>query len=428
MNMTDLSTSAGPLPDLAEINNIVQDNTSPAEEMNKKITNAYHQLSLAAQKALNADNNLDWCGFAKWASHRVGQDLDHTQPSPRAVVIADDVVRSVDPVLTALNQLIPAQNLHDAIHDAVEELVRNDVSAENGLAAKALRGGNAHIFNVIGSIFVRLLERLGQPDATLPQSEDGIHEIANEIVPQRLDTPDIFFEPPIDSTMLEDAQRGDLMWAVHFYLRAAQEADQDRKGEFMLAGSMMFTQYEQKRVDHLITIATCAPIRSKLIDLLNHHLRGSDVSRQELLLAKRGTSIRIGDLLPIVLRLRIFGQATNGSNGEKTKLIQHIVSSIEEELITTLTQRVFFLQIADRRVDLGLPEQLPHPPVRPIVPTLPDVKVVMDFFSEIHKRTWIGLGYRLEFIAKYFAAFQRDPNPLIQQNPELQQSADTQQT
>ena len=87
-----------------------------------------------------------------------------------------------------------------------------------------------------------------------------------------------------------------------------------------------------------------------------------------------------------------------------------------------------FLQIADQRVPLGLPDRLPHdPPATLIVPTLPDVKIVMDPFSITHKHKWIDVAYRLEFIGKYFAAYQRDPNPLIQQNPELQQQADAQQ-
>ncbi|MGH3830817.1 MAG: hypothetical protein ACRDRS_10280 [Pseudonocardiaceae bacterium] len=402
--------------------------------MNKKITNAYHRLSLTAQKALNADDNLDWCGFAKWASHRVGQDLDPTRPPPKAVVIADEVQTALDsilnhPLLRALETLIPLQNLKIALHHALEELVSHDVSAEDRLAAKALRASNALIFGEIGSVFARLIERLGKPDTTQPQSEEKIHEIANEIVPAPPDIPGIFFEAPIDSTMLEQSQSDHLVWAVGFYLRAAQETDQALKGELMLAGSMAFTQYEQQRVDHLVTIATCVPIRSKLIDFLNDHLPGPEAPRLELLLAKRGMPISWTDLLPIILGLKLPSHATNVSSGEKTRLMSHIIILIEEKLISALTQHVFFLEIGDQSVGLGLPEQLPHdPPAKLIVPTLTDVKGVMDLFNIPHKPpTWIDLCYRLEFIGKYFAAYQRDPNPHIQQNPELQQEADSQQ-
>jgi hypothetical protein len=289
MKMTDPSNSADPPPNLTEIKNIVKDATSSAAVMNKSITSAYHRLSLAAHKVLNAESNLDWCGFAKWASHTVGRDLDPELIGVRTEGLADAVdlvLRAVDSILDdrlpwVLQSLLkfPRQELHDAIRPAVEELVRNDVNVEDRLAAKALRASNALIFGEIGSVFARLLERLGDPGTTSPQSEETVNKIANEIVPDPLDTPVPFFEAPIDVTMLEESLRGFLVWAVDFYLRAAQEADQVRKGELMLAGSMMFTQYEQQRVDHLITIATCVPIRSKLIDLLNDHLRGPEVSR-----------------------------------------------------------------------------------------------------------------------------------------------------
>jgi hypothetical protein len=265
-----------------------------------------------------------------------------------------------------------------------------------------------------------LLERLGDPGTTSPQSEETVNKIANEIVPDPLDTPVPFFEAPIDVTMLEESLRGFLVWAVDFYLRAAQEADQVRKGELMLAGSMMFTQYEQQRVDHLITIGTCVPIRSKLIDFLNRHLGGPEVPRPELLLAKRGTngkggangSISDKDVVPIILKLNLLGQ---GTATEKIELMAHIISIIEEGLISALTQHILFLEIADQRVRLGLPEQLPHPTVPLIVPTLPDVTAVMDLSSSPAKPNWIDLHYRLEFIGKYFAAYQLDPQ--TQKNP-----------
>jgi hypothetical protein len=198
----------------------------------------------------------------------------------------------------------------------------------------------------------------------------------------------------------------------------------------MLAGSMMFTQYEQQRVDHLITIATCVPIRAKLSTFLNEHLHGPEVPRQDLLLAKRETGEEsFSLLLPFVLRL---GLGKSGANGdfvrEKTKLMRHITSLVEERLISALTEHVLFFQIANHRVRLGLPEQLPHDGIAPIVPTLPDVQAVMDLLGLPHEQTsitgpnWMHLPYRLEFISKYFAAYQRDPDPQIQQEPDAQQN------
>jgi hypothetical protein len=426
MKMTDLSNSADGPPNLTEIEDIVQ--VADPAEMNKKITNAYYRLSLAAQKALNAGPNLDWCGFAKLASHTVGRDLDPNKTGSRTVGTADVTVQAVNsildhPVLRGLLLLHPQleQEIDAAIHDAVEDLVRNDVNVEDRLAAKALRASNALIFGEIGSVFVRLLERLGEPGATLPQSEESIHKIAHDI-DEGVATPQIFLDAPIDTTMFEAPQGKFLVWAVDFYLRAAQETDQVRKGELMLAGSIMFTQYEQQRADRLITIGTCVPIRAKLIDFLNSRLPGPEVPRLELLLAKRGSINDVpSHLSPTMLKMHLF-DLENFAREEKTKLMTHIISLTEEELISALTKHVLFLEIAQQRVPLGLPEQLPHdPPVPLIVPKLPEVKAVMAVLNSAAEPNWIDLQYRLEFIGKYFAAFQLDPQ--TQQNPET----DTQQ-
>jgi hypothetical protein len=430
MKMTDLSNSADGPPNLTEIEDIVK--VADPAEMNRKITNAYYRLSLAAQTALNAGPNLDWCGFAKLASRTVGRDLDPNETGSRTVGTADATVQAVNsildhPVLRGLLLLHPQleQEIDAAIHDAVEDLVRNDVNVEDRLAAKALRASNALIFGEIGSVFVRLLERLGEPGATLPQSEESINKIAKDIVHEGVHTPQIFLDAPIDTTMFEAPQGEFLVPAVVFYLRAAQEADQVRKGELMLAGSIMFTQHEQQRADRLITIGTCVPIRAKLINFLNSRLPGPEVPRLELLLAKRGSINDVpSHFIPTILKLPKlhFLGLENFAREEKTKLMTHIISLTEEELISALTKHVLFLEIAQQRVYLGLPERLPHdPPVPLIVPKLPEVKAVMALLSSAAEPNWIDLQYRLEFIGKYFAAFQLDPQ--TQQNPET----DTQQ-
>lgn len=54
----------------------------------------------------------------------------------------------------------------------------------------------------------------------------------------------------------------------------------------MLAGNMLFSLYEQTRADRLITIGMCAPIRARLIPMLNV-LPGNEIKYIERLMSGR---------------------------------------------------------------------------------------------------------------------------------------------
>ncbi len=354
-------------PDLAEINKIVQDAQSGAAAVNRRITNAYHRLSEAARLELQAGQNLDWCGFAKWSSFTVGFDLNPQLTGLRIDEIANLILQSLPPEW-------------ELIRPVVTQLLRQAVNVEDGLVVKALRAGNAVIFREMGSIFVHLLERFAERRVPGAKSDK---DFAQEIVDQVMSGPPRHLRPPIDRTLLGTPDERSLVDAIVFYLRAAREPD--HRAELMLAGNMLFSVYEQKRADRLITIGLCAPVRSRLIAVLND-LPGPDVPPLELLLAGR--------------------EADDSANGSVPKeLMRQIIGPIDGSVISVLTETALVIQVADARVRLGHPELL----TPQVIPTLPEVAQVMNAQASTAAPNWIDLRYRLRFIAKYFAAFQQKP-------------------
>jgi hypothetical protein len=231
-----------------EIADIARDSTSEAVEVNRRITGTYHRLSEAARRELHEDADLDWCGFAKWSSHTVGLDLDPRMPGTR------------------IQELATLTGLPDQLQDHLTQLLTEGRNVEDQLALKALRAGNAVIFFEMGSIFAHLLERL--PERRQPTStSESDAEFAHEVVETVTDARRRRFPEPLGPDVLESPSASEsLEPAIVFYLRAAREPD--HQAELLLAGSMLFSVYEQTRADRLITIGTCAPVRAAFARLL----------------------------------------------------------------------------------------------------------------------------------------------------------------
>ena len=344
------------IPTLEEIDTIVRDQLSTAVDVNRAITGAYHRLSTAVRDVLDDGGgpNLDWCGFAKWSSHTVGLDLDLNHPGTRSQELADLV------------------GLPDGLRAELARLLGTARQVEDGLVPKSLRAGNAVIFFEMGTAFVLLVERLRGAGDQGPD-QDFARRVIDEIThsPRRAPL------PPLDASMFEAPDTASLRDALLFYLRAAREPDGARRAEFLLAGSTLFSVYEQGRADRLITIGIYAPVRSELLPLMSVILHGGAEERKQLLLA------RALEQHPFIVPIeRAFGRA--------------------------LTALALVVEVAGgRRVRLGHPERLQ--PV--VVPTLPEVTEILDRLTGPmagRQPDWVDLPYRLGFIARYFATFQQD--------------------
>jgi hypothetical protein len=341
------------VPGIAEVHEIVQDATSDAGAVNRRITNAYHRLSEAARTALGAGPNLDWCGFAKWSSHTVGFNLNPQLVGLRSDEIANRILEHLPPGLALFRP-------------AIIELLRSAADVEDDLVRKALRGGNALIFREMGSIFVHLIERLTSAGARDAGNDDRVVE---EIIAAMQAGGPRFLREPITDSLFVDADENALATAIRFYLRAAREPD--HRAELMLAGNMLFSVYEQTRADRLITIGTCAPTRARFVDVLRRLSGLDERAAERILLAPRGAA-------PFVV-------------------------GAEEAVAALLTDQALVVEIAGERVRLGHPEAL----TPQIVPRLPEVAAVLDAQASPGPRTWLDLRYRLSFIARYFAAHQQ---------------------
>jgi hypothetical protein len=382
------------IPDQGEINDIVDDIKSGANAVNRRITRAYHQLSEAIRLDLDAGPNLDWCGFAKWSSHTVGFDLNPNLVGTRVGTLADSVSNKLsdwileflpDELLKAdllparlretniLGSLLSAELLQKALREVTVKLLQQAADVEDGLVVNTLRLGNAAIFSEMGSVFVRLVERL--PERRMPTAQSD-REFADEVIKQIMSLPGRSALPPLSPEMLELAPPGSLAQGIEFYLRAGREPK--HRAELMLAGSMLFSEYEQTRADRLITVGTCAPVRARLIPLIKAL---SGVSPADVLLAGQGHD-------------------------------HSIIRNVETAVARRLTDEALVVKIDDVSVRLGHPKELPAPQ---ITPTLPETVEVMDRMARRaagRARNWIDLNYRLGFIGQYFAAFQQKPEAI----------------
>lgn len=437
----------GDKPTQHDITHIVQAESRPADEVNRTITHYYHQLSEAIRQELNAGENLDWCGFAKWSSHTVGLDLNPSLVGAEVDELADRTVEWILKVLPDedLNAVarpfleapllasegaepgflarhldlghllghlrrpgslftriaeghLPPEFLERALKAAIVKLLKEAADVHDQLGVRVLRFGNIAIFRDMGAIFLRLAERLPEQR---PRDEQSDTEFANTIIGEALSTAGRLPPPGLtmdllvteDRRVTEDQlmapkRQADhrLVEGIKFYLQASRDPDPEHRAELMLAGSMQFSLYEQERADRLIAIGISAPARARLLPVVNA-LSEEPVPPDEVLLAGAKED-------PVVIR--------------------GVVSGVTKKL----TDLGLVVEIAGNRVRLGHPEELPPPGV---TPTLPEVKQVMAEVASRavgRPRNWTDLNYRLGFIGKYFAAFQqnqeasKEPTPL----------------
>lgn len=212
---------------------------------NLRITQAYHELSLAVADAVGPGAN--WCTFATWASKQAGQTIrgDDLGRKIEEVFAGSDAVPFIVGRLRDLRRSLGGHIESDAVLKAVR-----DACAPLLIVARvsdAVARGNKKVFEEIGREFARFL-----PDA-----------------PGAIDT---FCE----GLRPGDAPDGQRLLAAAFraYHRARALPDHKQRAECMFFANLQIGLHEQTRLQPEIAEAlnTAVPdlqsVRQRLLDLL----------------------------------------------------------------------------------------------------------------------------------------------------------------
>lgn len=376
--------------DLAELQEIVS--IPDASAANARITMAYHRLSEDMRAALGTNVDLDWCGFAKWSSHTVGIEINRQAtgtkirvgrggPS-RLNIVASELTEIVLPKLL---EDIPA--IRDWAHGEIKAKLEQLAVVDDDLARRALRTGNVTIFNEMGRAYVALLARLAGTDTAGTDAQFAARVATDVVTDHGRALP-----APLTRAHLEDAPATFLEQALLYYLRAAREPA--LRSEFVLAGNVAFSRFEQNRADRLIAIGLCAPARSLLISAVN-------------------AALTPPGKIPVLDQQTAMLEGAQHSNP--------VVRTIDHAVVRWLTAEVMFVELGPspapfepgRRVRLGLPALIP---VSAVPITQPDVQALFDTLNKEAQGVatdWLQLPYRMSVIMRYFAAFQLDPGPRV---------------
>lgn len=342
---------------LKEIAEEIRDLNKDPADVNKKITAAYHEISGEIRQGLGAPTELDWCGFAKWSSNTVGQDLDPSQMGSRIGTIVNDLITAGVPTLVAGIAAVALHDLRD--HDETTKA--------------ALRAGNAVIFLEMSLVFTKLLENFAEPTRL-----NDPEEFARSVVDQVQGLVHGPFGAGITSEHLIAPVRSVLERGILFYLQA--ERDPVHQRELILAGNVSFSLYEQERADRLITIGLCAPMRALVVDIF-----------PEILNTIAGIHPPDGWVLgPRADYPEPFG-------------------TLDRFAAEFLTERALVVKIADDVVRLGKPDAVDpavHPTLDDIPLTLPEVRELLDPLTTSGNIDWTVFSYRMGFIRKYLTVYQ----------------------
>jgi hypothetical protein len=342
---------------LKEIAEEIRDLNNDPADVNKKITAAYHEISEEVRQELGAPTELDWCGFAKWSSNTVGQDLDPSQMGSRIGTIVNDLIAAGVPAPLAGIAAVALHDLRD--HD------------ETGKAA--LRAGNAVIFLEMSLVFTKLLENFAEPTR-----RNDPEAFAKSVFDQVNDLVHGPFGAGITSEHLIEPDRSVLERGILFYLQV--ERDPAHQRELILAGNVAFSLYEQERADRLITIGLCAPMRALVVDIF-----------PEILNTIAGIHPPDGWVLsPRADYPEPFG-------------------TLDRFAAEFLTERALVVKIAHDVVRLGKPDAV-DPAVDPMLDdiplTLPEVRELLDPLTTAGHIDWTFFDYRMGFIRKYLTVYQ----------------------
>lgn len=229
-------TGPAPWPSVADVEAIGAD-ARPIPR-NLRITQAYHELSVATATALGPGGGANWCTFATWASKQAGHSIrgDDLGRKIEDAFVASDVVPAVvarlRDVRRAAGRTIDTEHVLVALRDACAPLLTVTRVAD------AVARGNKKVFDEIGAEFARLVTVLGS-------GGDGTA-----------------FERFLDRLRPGDPPHGQGLLAAAFrdYRRAAGLTEAKARAERMLLANARIGLHEQTRLQPEIVDALNAPV------------------------------------------------------------------------------------------------------------------------------------------------------------------------
>ncbi len=218
---------------------------------NLKITQCYHDLSVAIAALLGVEN-LNWCSFAAWASKTAGRFV---RGEPLAIfrdVLQSEplIAEEIDRINTLLRRF-GAELGRPAIIAVIEAPVQ--------AVSKYITAGNLAVFAELAPLFARLCTALAQTT-----EEYKADDLVRLLV-------DFGLKPGSSEAGGQDLLRSAMS---HFY-PAKFEAQADRKAELMLLANAQTGLHEQVRLQPAIAGSLAVPFDAALRELMVNQLGGT---------------------------------------------------------------------------------------------------------------------------------------------------------
>ena len=204
---------------------------------NLQITLGYYRLSRAMRKFMSS-SNVNWLGFATYASKTAGQAIRHELLPKRMKSVLIRVAGFDNTNLF----------LHNALMEEPEQHGQSLTSAQTSLLAEVMKRvsqlvskGNVKVFSEMAWPFSRLVKTF---------SHDWV---LNQTKWQE------FLQENFEQGPIEDEGQDYLIEAFTAFYKARFESNSKRKAEYVFKGNLLVGIHDQTRVQSLIEQALAAP-------------------------------------------------------------------------------------------------------------------------------------------------------------------------
>jgi len=216
---------------------------------NLKITQRYHDLSLALAETMSPAN-VNWSTFATWASKTAGQSIRNEEVPKLVVDIVadadDDVMHPFGKIESAVHAIVPTTGFHVSF-------LLSPISETIGTVSTSIAEGNLKVYAELAPQFVRFV------GAFRGNASPTDQQLADWIAPLN----------PEPATV--DGGQALLRQAFTAYVGAIRATDPVEAARLTLLGNCLIGQHEQTRLQPQIAEAMDAPID----DILKKHLHAS---------------------------------------------------------------------------------------------------------------------------------------------------------
>jgi hypothetical protein len=356
-------------PGLADIDAIGRD--ADAIRRNLRITQAYHELSLALARRLGAGAN--WCTFATWASRQAGQTI-RREDLARAIEADLGGAEEIGDAVTRVSEFLRVIG-RSADRSRIVAAIREAFSPVRAVerASEAVARGNKKVFDELGREFSRFVATLaGRPAADTA----AIERFSAELRPG----------PPPDGQDL-------LRAAFTSYGLAMAAGDARSRAELILLANLRIGLHEQTR------------LQPEIADALNAPLAGPREIRERLIrrLVPQGDSLLAGRRPPGV-----------GLTSPLDEIVGGLGDRLRRRIRAVITECFMTLDLPGGRLRLGRDvagvsaAMLREPTTPELVELLATVDPEAGSALGSGAEDWADLSQRMHFIAELFRSRQED--------------------